>query len=291
MITFRISAAIVLVILLAGSAGAQAPLLDQGRAASARGEIDTAVSLLEKYAAQNPNSPEAHYYLGGAYSAQAQAASMFTAPGLLSKTLAEYEKAVALNPKYVDARYALVQIYATAPSLMGGSVPKAGEHADKIKAIDPIVGHRAYAYMFTQQKRPDLAVKELTLAIAEFPASGKAHSYYGQYLSNTEKNYAAAAAEFEAALKAEPGYTPAYYHLGRTAALSKTGEARGVDGLKKYLVYTPKDNEPTLANAHYYLGLIYENQGRRADAKAEYSASLGLNPSFKDAQAALKRVS
>ena len=84
---------------------------------------------------------------------------------------------------------------------------------------------------------------------------------------------------------------PAFYHLGRTASLANTNLARGEEALKKYVAYTPKENEPTLASAHYYLGAIYEKQGRKAEAKQAYQAALKLNPSLTRASEALKRVS
>ena len=101
--------------------------------------------------------------------------------------------------------------------------------------------------------------KEYADAIREQPDSPKAHSYLGQYLVNTEKNYPAAFAEFEAALKLDPNYMAGFYHLGRTSALANTNLARGEEAMKKYLAYTPKENEPPLANAYFYLGGIYEN--------------------------------
>jgi tetratricopeptide (TPR) repeat protein len=63
-----------------------------------------------------------------------------------------------------------------------------------------------------------------------------------------------------------------------------------LDGLV-FRPYTPKENEPALANAHHYLGAIYENEGRKAEAKQSYEAPLKLNPSLKDALDGLKRVS
>jgi len=198
---------------------------------------------------------------------------------------------VALNPKYVEARYGLVQVYAAAPGIMGGSFDKAFEQAKQIKAIDAIVGHRAYAFIYSQQKKPDLAKKEYADAIREQPDSPKAHSYLGQYLVNTEKDYAAAFAEFETALKLDPTYMAAFYQIGRAAGLANTNLPRGEEALKKYLACTPKENEPPLANAHYHLGAVYEKQGRKAEAARAYQAALKLNPSLKQASEALKRVS
>jgi tetratricopeptide (TPR) repeat protein len=278
-------------VLTAVSLSAQTPLIDQGRAAMLRADYDAAVEILEKAVKQTPNSPEAHYFLGGAYGNKAQNSSMFGAARLASKAKEELERAVALNPKYVEARYALVEFYALAPGIMGGSFDKALEQAKAIKALDPLMGHRAYSSIYTRQKKQDLAKKEYVDAIREHPNSPKAHSWYGQYLANVEKNYTAAFAEFDTVLKIDPTYMAAWYHIGRTAALAKASLPRGEEALRKYLAHTPKENEPPLANAHYWLGEVYEKQGRKAEAKTSYQSALKLNPSLKQASEALKRVS
>ena len=281
----------ILAALAAASLFAQTPMIEEGRSALSRGDSDAAIGLLEKAVAQSPKSAEAHFFLGSAYATKAQESGMFSAASYASKVKDEFGTAVALNPKYVDARYGLVQLYAAAPGIMGGSFDKALEQAKEIKTLDPIVGHRAYAFIYSQQKKPDLAKKEYADAIREQPDSPKAHSYFGQYLVNVEKDYGAAFAEFETALKHDPSYMAGFYHLGRTAALANTNLARGEEAMKKYVAYTPKESEPGLANAHFYLGGIYENQGKKPEAKQSYQAALKLNPSMKRASEALKRVS
>jgi tetratricopeptide (TPR) repeat protein len=270
---------------------AQTALIEQGRDAISRGDSDAAIGIMEKAVAQSPESADAHFYLASAYASKVQESGMFGAAKYASKVKDQFEKAVALNPKYVEARFGLVQFYAGAPGIMGGSYDKALEQAREIKAIDPIVGHRAYAFIYSQQKKPDLAKKEYVDAIRGQPDSPKAHSYFGQYLVNAEKNFAAAFAEFETALKLDPSYMAAFYHLGRTASLANTNLARGEEALRKYVAYTPKENEPALANAHYFLGAVYESEGKKAEARQSYQAALKLNPTQKRASEALKRVS
>jgi TolA-binding protein len=84
---------------------------------------------------------------------------------------------------------------------------------------------------------------------------------------------------------------PAYFRLGQLAVLSNGNLAHGEELLRKYLTYTPKENEPSLARAHYWLGQIFEKQGKKAEAKASFTTSLKLNPNQKDVAEALKRVS
>lgn len=270
---------------------AQTSLIEKERAATGPGQTDAAIEFLETAVAESPQSAEAHFALGSAYGQKAQAGGLLGAARYTSKIKAEFSAAVALDPKFVEARIGLVQVYASAPPLFGGSYEKAFEQAKEIQAIDPVGGHRACAFIFSQQKKFDLAEKEYSEAIRQEPASTKAHGDFGRYLATIAKNYTAAFAELEAALKLDPRFMPAFYELGRAASLAGANLARGEESLKKYVASTPKENEPTLASAHYYLGAIYEKQGKRAEAKQGYQTALTLNPCLKEAAEALKRVS
>ncbi len=269
---------------------AQNTLIDQGRAAMTRGDAETASGLFEKAVAQNPKSAEAHYWLGSAYGSMAQNASIFSQASLASKTKEEFEKAVELDPNHLEARLGLVQYYAFAPGFMGGSYEKAFAQAGEIRKRDPLMGHRASAFIYSQQKKTVEAKNEYLAEVKEFPKSPRAHLDLG-LLHITEKDYKAAGIEFDAALSLDPTYMPAVFRLGQIAVLSNGDLAHGEQTLRKYLAYTPKKDEPTLARAHYWLGQLFEKQGKKAEAKASFEASLKLNPNQKDVTAALKRVS
>jgi len=161
-ITF-VSSQCLCIAVLAALAGvpafAQTPLIAQGRAAISRGDTEAAIEILEKAVAQAPRSAEAHFILGDAYATRVQAGGMLAAAKYASRIKEEWEKAVALDPRHVEARFALIQVYAGAPGIMGGSYEKAFEQAKEIKAIDPVFGHRAYGFIYSQQKRLDLANK------------------------------------------------------------------------------------------------------------------------------------
>jgi TolA-binding protein len=73
--------------------------------------------------------------------------------------------------------------------------------------------------------------------------------------------------------------------------ITNSNFAQGEEALRKYLAYTPKSGEPSHARAHYWLGQIFEKQGKKAEAKASFATSLKLNPNQKDVAEALKRVS
>jgi len=266
-------------------------LMHLGHEALLHGDADKAVELLEKAAALQPKSAEVHYQLGGAYGQAAGAAGMFGAMSLGKKAEEEWQRAVQLDPNYLPARFALIEFNVLAPAMFGGSESAAMEQAVEIRKRDAMEGHRAFARIYIAAKKLDLARKEYVDMLREHPQSARAHYFYGVYLMVTEKNYAAANGEFESVLKLDSAYMPAYFQIGHVAAVAANNFARGEEALKKYLAYKPKDDEPVIARAWYWLGTVYEKQGKKAEAKASYAASTKINPKQKDADAALKRVS
>lgn len=280
----------VLLASLAVSLFAQTPLLDQGRAAMARGDAETAAGLFEKAVAQNPKSGDAHYLLGSAYGSMARVASIFSQASLASKTRDEFEKAVALDPNHLDARQGLIQFYTMAPGFMGGSFDKAFAQVAEIRKRNPLMAHSSAGFIYAFQKKIDEARNEYVAEVKENPKSPRAHLDLGSfYLS--QKNYKAAGDEYESAMALDRSYMPAYFRAGQLAAVSNTNLAHGEELLRKYIAYTPKHDEPPLARAHYWLGQIFEKQGKKVEARASYAMSLKLNPSQKDVAEALKRVS
>lgn len=284
------TALFITLVAFSASAATDGQLLADGRAAMQRGDIEQAAKLFEQAVAMKPNVAQYHYYLGGAYGRQAQSAGMFGGVGLAKKAKTELERAVQLDPNYTDARFALIDFYLFAPGFLGGSEEKAVAQAAELKKRDALDGHRAQARLYLHQKKTDLARKEYVDAVREQPGSAKAHYFLGRYLL-TEKNWDGSLHELEMAVKLDPGFMPSYYRIGEHAADSGTNFARGEEAMRKYLAYTPAENEPSHANAWFNLGAIQEKQGRKADARQSYLNAQKLAPKSKAVSEALKRVS
>jgi tetratricopeptide (TPR) repeat protein len=62
--------------------------------------------------------------------------------------------------------------------------------------------------------------------------------------------------------------------------------------LKKYLDQTkePEVGAPLIAGAHWSLGLVYEKENRKGDARNEMETALRLKPDFEPARRDLKRL-
>ena len=281
----------VLSVCVAAAAFGQTALIDQGRVAMQRSDYEAAVEHLERAVAQTPNNAEAHYLLGEAYGSLAQRANIFKQASLASKTHREFARAVELDPNHLDARMGLVQFFVMAPGFMGGDHHKAIEQANEIKKRDAMRGHRAFAYIYGQDKKPELARKEYVDAVQEQPNSPGAHYWLGISFLTADKNYKAATEEFEKAVRVDPAFMPGWFQLGHMAAVTGANLQRGEEALLKYLAYAPKPDDPPHYRAHFWLGGIYERQGKKAEARQSYATSLHLNPNQKDVQEALKKIS
>ncbi len=273
---------------LANDAKAQATL---GLIAMRQNDDDGAVAAFEKAVALAPTSAEYHFHLGEAYGSVAQKASFFKQATLGPKVRDEFEKAVQLDANYLDARFGLIDFYMLAPGIMGGGEDKAFAEAAEIKKRDRAMGHRAYARIYNRKKQPELVRKEWLDYVHEEPQSARAHTSLGTYLGMTDKKFKEGFDELDLALKLDATYMPAWFRVGQLAATSGAQLARGEEALRKYLTYTPKDNEPDTASTHYFLGMIYEKEGKKAEAKQAYAMAVKLNPTVKPFQEALKRMS
>ncbi|TPG40010.1 tetratricopeptide repeat protein [Flavobacterium pectinovorum] len=52
-----------------------------------------------------------------------------------------FEKAIALNPKHVQARWALIEIYLQLPGILGGSESKAISYSNELAQFSPVDGY------------------------------------------------------------------------------------------------------------------------------------------------------
>lgn len=151
------TAARLLIVLMAVQSAAFNALLEQGRMAMAQQQFSAAAQLFERAVAEEPRSSEAHYLLGDACGELAERANIFRRFSLAVKTRQEFERAVALDPNNLDARYALVEYYTEAPAFMGGGEGKAFREAAEIQARDAAKGREAFAFIGAHRKSLEAA--------------------------------------------------------------------------------------------------------------------------------------
>jgi tetratricopeptide (TPR) repeat protein len=90
---------------------------------------------------------------------------------------------------------------------------------------------------------------------------------------------------------ANPDEVRAHYQIGRAAAVSGKQLERGEESLKLWVARPPNDAATaTRSGAHYRLGMIYDKQGRRDLARAQYEEALRINPRNEDARKSLEKL-
>jgi tetratricopeptide (TPR) repeat protein len=268
-----------------GAAGAFA----QGCLHLADDRYEQAATAFEQAVRADDRNAVYHFYLGQAYGAQAQRAGMLGKASLARKTKGEFDRAVQLDPEYIEARQGLMQFYLLAPGIMGGSQQKAREQAHEIRKRSPYVGALAYASLSLRGKDTTAALRELEAAARQFPDSASPATSLAA-LHVRRRDHPAAWAAVDRLARVRPTRRPGGTR-GAGRRPSRASSSTAAPGRSRAISPpTPAAGAPTLGAAHWRLGMIRERQGRRDDARAEYEAAVRLDPRLKDARAALDRL-
>lgn len=263
--------------------------LAMGRVHLAERETDQAIESLERAVNLDTTSAEARLWLGRAVMERARTASKLRRPGLAKRVKAAFERAVALDPRSVDARRALLDFYLMAPSALGGGKDRARAQADSIHASNYLRGRLAYAAIRQKEKDVAGAAREVHAALEEFPDSAAAHYAMAELWTAVGARDSAAAA-YDGLLTRWPGEYRARCELGRVLTRMDGGLERAARALDECLRATPDHDGPAVAEAHFALGALYERHGEVDRAKAEYQIALQRLPRYREAKKALEEL-
>jgi len=133
------------------------------------GDYKKATEILEKALAGDPENSDYALWLGRAYGRRAETSSPFTALGSATKARANFEKAVRLNPRNLEALSDLFEYYLEAPGFVGGGLDKAARTADQMNALDAVEGHWAMARLAEKKKEFGTAEQHLQMAAQMAP--------------------------------------------------------------------------------------------------------------------------
>ncbi len=244
----------------------------------------------ERAVAIDPSNSEYHNWLGQAYGGKADHSSLFVAYTLARKTRKEFEIAMQLDDRNLDAAQHLVEYDCTAPSFVGGGEEKARPVIQKLLLIDASQGHYAAGNCRRLKKDFAAADAEFIEALESHPNSLDIIEEIAGYFANRglPERVLSAADAAEAAAPADPRgrffRAMAWILLGE-----KLPDAEKI--LLNYIQAVPRHpSYPGPWAAHYWLGQLYEKQKNLAAARGEYAAALKLNAKYKRAQDALKRL-
>lgn len=291
------------------------------------GNLEEAAKLAESAVRLDPKSSPAHRELGEIYADQADHVSFLKQLGLARKIRVEFEAALAIEPRDPDNLFDQVQFFMEAPGVVGGDKKKAADLANDILKIDAARGYLALAFVARQQKEDGKLEDLYRKAVESDPRSYEARITLANYYVNPQHlNLGQAEQLSQAALDLNSDRIEGYRMLAITLALEKRFDdaakliarseqaipddlspyvyaaramlresvelAKAENYLKKYFTETrePEAGAPLIAGAHWSLGLVYEKEGRRQDARNELETALRLRPDFEPAKKDLKRI-
>jgi tetratricopeptide (TPR) repeat protein len=245
--------------------------------------------------------------------------------GLARRCKKEFEAAVALDPRHVDARWGLMEFNMQAPWIVGGSKDRARQLLAEIKQIDPVRGYFAEVRMNQMEKRQVSPEPLYQQALQKDSSSYRARMSLAEfYASDAQKKYEVSEKLAREAMQLRPGRVHAYsflaslfahlnrwqdldallaqadknipdnpapcYSAARVLAMAGKELPRAERYLRKYLTMEPEGGAPTHAHAQWRLSLVLEKSGRKADAIAALETALRLKPDLEEAKKDLKRL-
>lgn len=144
---------------------------------------DKAIGYYQKLKQLKPLEANYYYKYGGALAMKATQVNKFKAFGMIGEVRESFEKAIALNPKHIEARWALVLLYIQLPGIVGGSESKALRYSNELLKLSPVDGYLSKGNIDEYFKRYSVAEQEYKKAITA--GSTKTGS---QMLANLYKN-------------------------------------------------------------------------------------------------------
>lgn len=252
-------------------------------------DYDTSVDFLEQAVALEEDNSLYHQWLGRAIGLKAQNGSKLKLIFRAKKAKGEFEKAVQLDPQNIDARFDLMQYYLQAPGLAGGSKEKATEQARGILKLDRTKGRLAFGLIYEQSENYEEAEQRYVEATRLDSLNTDIYYYLGFFYQRQE-SYNKAIQIFEKILDVDPEETGALYQVGRSCVMKQDELDRAEQCFQRYLEVEPKPGNPGWASAHWRLGMVYDLQGDKESALAEWKRALALNPDHKQARDAVKKA-
>jgi tetratricopeptide (TPR) repeat protein len=104
---------------------------------------DNCILYYKKLKTLKPTEANYFYKYGGGLGMKASLTRNYASLKLVDEAKLAFEKAIILNPKHIEARYALIKIYTELPGFVGGSYKKAFKYADELFSLSPVDGYLA----------------------------------------------------------------------------------------------------------------------------------------------------
>lgn len=255
----------------------------------ARNQIEKAYETAERWNAAEPDSARAAFWVGNTAGQMAMRSGMFKAMGLAKESRQGLERAVTLDPTYVDAQYALMQFHLMAPGMMGGDEEEAVAIAGRIAALSPAEGHRAKGQIRWSEKDAEGYLSGNQQALALDPAHRDALAVVVASLLD-KSDFDGAKVVIDKAREANPASVAVRYQYVKWVAVSGRETEAGLAEIEALIALPRYPERFSLTGAHYRRAQLLAKLGRKDDAIAAYQAALEVEPKFEVASKELEAL-
>lgn len=118
---------------------------------------DDAIKYGKKLVVSFPKNADYWFKYGGALGMKAKSVNKFRALGMIDDIKEAFETSAKLDPKHINARWALVMLYIELPGIIGGSETKAQKYANELMNLSKVDGYLAKGYIDVYFKRYEKA--------------------------------------------------------------------------------------------------------------------------------------
>ncbi len=222
--------------------------------------LEIAKRIIASRPESDPTVPWTHILIG----------NMLRFKGDIGVAIAEYHKAIVLDPRSAIARYNL----GVALKFMGKYQEALAEYRMAIE-LDPrnALVHSYLGSALYEQGKIDEAIAEYKKAIDLDPRFASPHISLGNALRGQGRTDEAIT-EYEKAIDLDPRFAIAHNNLGGALRdQGKTDEA--ITEYKKAIELDPRDT-----SSHNNLGVALRDQGKTDEAIAEYKKAIDLDPRY-----------
>lgn len=167
-----------------------------GKAILQQERFEEALPYFERLTAAHPDNADYWMWLGRAAGLSASEASVFRAKRFVNVMKDAFDRALSIDPGHGPTLIALVQFYAEAPFIVGGSMRKSRRHAERAADADPVYGEMAWGVYYTYEEEYEKALAHLKAATEAGIEEGMAYVFLGRvYAALGDRDRAVAAYE------------------------------------------------------------------------------------------------
>lgn len=224
---------------------------------------DEALIHYKKLTDFKPYNANYHYKYGGVLGMKALTVNKFSALSIIGDVKESFLKAAELDPKHIDVRWALVELYMQLPGIIGGNTKKSLKYANELEQLSKVDGYLAKGFIYESDNQPQLAEDFYKKAISvggSLTCYNKLTTFY-----ENQKQPLKAIANLEATQKKHQ-HNLLNYQIGKFVAEYNVELDKGIESLLIYLEnYSGEESYPK-AWAHYRLAQIFKHKKNKREA-------------------------